>query len=121
MRPLQGCADRGTFARGWIDTGNRHELDAVLAHFTAGFGFPLPSIRRFAEEPSGRLVGGDAVRACRQTALSRVPCLQYGFLDVLAGVDRLAMRYPRHHGLPAEAFPFDGDRQAARGRALHRA
>jgi hypothetical protein len=51
------------FALGWIDAWNAHDLDAVLAHFRDDFEFSSPLISDFAGEPSGPLLGMDAVRA----------------------------------------------------------
>jgi hypothetical protein len=107
------------FASGWIDAWNAHDLDAVLAHYRDDFEFSSPLIREFAGEPSGRLVGKDAVRACWQIGISRRPDLHFDFIDVLAGVDSLVILYRGHRGLTAEYFEFDADGLVKRSRALY--
>lgn len=107
------------FALGWIDAWNAHDLDAVLAHYRDDFEFSSPLIREFAGEPSGQLVGKDAVRAYWQLGLSRLPDLHFEFVDVLAGIDSLVILYRGHRGLTAEYFEFDAEDMVRRGRALY--
>lgn len=107
------------FAESWIEAWNRRDLDAVLAHFTDDFEFSSPFIRQFAGQPYGRLIGKDAVRAYWQTALSHMPDLHFELVDVLVGVDCLAILYRGHRGLSAEVLQFDGDGRALRGQALY--
>lgn len=107
------------FAESWIEAWNRHDLDAVLAHFSDDFEFLSPFINQFAGEPSGRLSGKDAVRAYWQTGLSRLPDLHFELVDVLVGVDCLTILYRGHRGLSAEVFTFGTDGRAVRGQALY--
>lgn len=109
------------FAENWIQAWNRHDLDAVLAHFSDDFEFSSPLIRKFAGELSGRLSGKNAVRAYWQTGLSRLPNLHFELVDVLVGVDCLTVLYKGHRGLCAEVFQFGADDRAIRGHALYAA
>lgn len=107
------------FAESWIEAWNRHDLDAVLAHFSDGFEFSSPFIRQFAGEASSRLVGKEAVRAYWQTGLSRLPDLHFELVDVLAGIECLLILYRGHRGLSAEVFEFDANGKVRRGQALY--
>lgn len=107
------------FAESWIEAWNRHDLDAVLAHYSDDFEFSSPLIRQFAGEVSGRLTGKEAVRAYWQTSLSSLPDLHFELVDVLAGIDRLVILYRGHRGLAAEVFELDTDGQVERGQALY--
>lgn len=107
------------FAENWIDAWNRHDLDAVLAHFRDDFEFSSPFIRQFAGGPSGNLVGKDAARAYWQAALSQIPDLRFELVNVLVGVDCLSILYRGHRGLSAELLHFDGDGRVMRGQALY--
>lgn len=109
------------FAENWIQAWNRHDLDAVSAHFSDDFEFSSPLIRKFAGELSGRLSGKDAVRAYWQTGLSRLPDLHFELVDVLVGVDCMMVLYQGHRGLSAEVFQFGADDRAIRGHALYAA
>lgn len=107
------------FAQSWIDAWNRHDLDAVLAHFSDNFEFSSPLIRHFADEPSGKLIGKEAVRAYWKIGLARLPDLHFELVDVLAGVNCLTILYRGHRGLTAEVLQFGSDGLAVRGQALY--
>lgn len=107
------------FAESWISAWNRHDLDAVLAHYSDDFEFSSPLIRQFAGETSGRLVGKEAVRAYWSAALARLPDLRFELVEVLAGIDGLLILYRGHRGLAAEVFEFDANGQVRRGQALY--
>lgn len=109
------------FARLWIDAWNRHDLDAVLAHFSDNFEFSSPFIRQFAGEPAGKLIGKDAVRAYWEMGLSRLPDLHFELVDVLVGVDCLTILYRGHRGLSAEVLQFGEEGLAVRGQAFYAA
>lgn len=107
------------FAESWIAAWNAHDLDAVLAHFCEDFEFSSPLIKQFANEPSGKLMGKNAVRDYWRIGLSRLPDLHFELVDVLEGVDCLTILYRGHRGLSAEVFQLDGDGHAIRGQALY--
>jgi uncharacterized protein YjiS (DUF1127 family)/ketosteroid isomerase-like protein len=107
------------FAESWISAWNRHDLDAVLAHYSDDFEFSSPLIRQFAGEASGRLVGKEAVRAYWSAALACLPDLRFELVEVLAGIDGLLILYRGHRGLAAEVFEFDANGQVRRGQALY--
>jgi len=109
------------FAESWIDAWNRHDLDAVLSHFCDDFQFSSPLVRQIAGDPSGQLVGKEAVRAYWQAGLSLLPDLHFDLVDVLVGVDCLTILYQGHRGLAAEVFNFGADGRAVRGQALYAA
>lgn len=109
------------FAESWIAAWNAHDLDAVLAHFGDGFEFFSPLIRQFANEPSGRLIGKDAVRSYWQIGLARLPDLHFELLDVFTGVNGLTILYRGHRGLSVEVFQFNAKGHAVRGQAMYAA
>lgn len=105
------------FAADWIDAWNRHDLDAILAHYTDDFEMRSPLIAQFAGEPSGRLGGKAAVGAYWATALQRLPDLRFTLLDVLVGVDSLLLHYRGPRGPAAECFEFGDDGRVIRAAA----
>lgn len=107
------------FAESWIEAWNRHDLDAVLAHFSDDFEFSSPSIRQFFGEASGRLTGKASVRPYWQAALSRLPDLHFELVHVFTGVDCLMILYRGHRGLSVEIFQLGADGRAVRGQALY--
>lgn len=95
------------FADSWIEAWNRHDLDAILEHYTEDFEFSSPVIIDVVGERSGTLRGKSAVRAYWEKALSRVPGLRFELQDVLTGVDAITLYYRGHRGTSAESFHFD--------------
>ena len=97
------------FANDWVEAWNRHDLDAVLNHFTLDFEFRSPYIVELAGEASGCLRGNEAVRRYWETGLARIPGLHFRLIDVLAGVDSITVYYAGHRGAAAEVFHLNGD------------
>jgi len=104
------------FAAEWIDAWNRHDLDAILAHYADDFEMRSPLIAQFAGEPSGRLSGKAAVGAYWSEALQRLPQLHFHLLHVFCGVGSLLLHYQGARGPAAEWFAFGPD-----GKVIHAA
>lgn len=94
------------FAAAWIDAWNRHDLDAILAHYADDFTMHSPLIAQFAGVSSGRLSGKAAVGAYWAGALRRLPQLHFHLLHVFCGVDSLLLHYQGARGPAAEWFEF---------------
>ncbi|MEA3219547.1 nuclear transport factor 2 family protein [Immundisolibacter sp.] len=105
------------FAAEWIDAWNRHDLDAILAHYADDLTMSSPLIAQLAGEPSGRLRGKPAVGAYWATALQRMPDLRFTLIDVFVGVDSLLLHYQGARGPAAEWFEFGPDGQVIRAAA----
>lgn len=114
-------ADPRAFAQDWIAAWNRRDADAVLAHCRDDFVFASPLVKAVVGEPSGTLAGKPAVRAYWLAALAQLPDLHFELVDVVAGVDSLAVLYRGHRGLAVEVFEFDAAGLVVRGRALYAA
>jgi uncharacterized protein YjiS (DUF1127 family) len=113
--PKFGSVDPLRFARSWIDAWNRHDLDAVLSHFSDDFEFSSPIIREFVGEPSGQLVGKQAMRRYWAAALDSLPDTYIELESVLFGVNCLTIVYSGEPGRRAEVFQFGSDGRAIRG------
>lgn len=90
----------------------------ILAHYCDDFEFRSPRIIEVMGEPSGTLVGKEAIRAYWAKALSQMPELRFELHAVLCGIDSVVLYYANHRGrLAAEVFEFDEhglvDRSAA--------
>lgn len=106
--PLIDPAKARQFAELWIDAWNRHDLDAVLSHYTDDFQFSSPLTIEMAGKTSGILKGKTAVRAYWEKGLQQVSDLQFQLLDVLTGMDQLTLYYRGHRGTVTECFHIDG-------------
>lgn len=112
-------SDPRRFALDWTAAWNRRDLDFVLALFSDSMRFHSPLILTYAGESSGCLSGKPAVRAYWEAALARLPDLHFEHVDVLAGVDCLAILSRGHKGLTAEYLHFAPDGKADEGRGLY--
>lgn len=101
------------FARSWVEAWNRHDLDAVLAHFTDEVVFRSPVAAQVVPESGGVLRGKGSLRAYWSAALARIPDLEFELLGVYTGIDTLVLNYRNHvGGLVCEVLRFDGERVA---------
>ena len=80
-------------AREWIDAWNRHDLNAIMAHYAEDIVFTSPFVPILANEPTATLQGATAVRAYFAKGLVAYPELRFEFLDVLAGVRSVTLYY----------------------------
>lgn len=109
------------FAADWIDAWNRHDLDAILAHYANDFEMRSPYIVQIAGEPSGVLRGKAAVGAYWAAALERMPELHFALIDTFVGVDSLIIHYQGARGPAAEMFEFGADGKVIRAAAHYAA
>ncbi|HLM17790.1 MAG TPA: nuclear transport factor 2 family protein [Acidimicrobiia bacterium] len=108
------------WARRWIDEWNRHDVEAVLAHFSDDVEFVSPVAATVTGDPSGVVRGKDALRAYWTTALGSRPDLHFELDDVHLGIDAIAIRYRNQAGRGCtEIAVFDTDGQVARGWGLY--
>src|SRR5688572_1859504 len=66
----------GPFVEAWFDAWNRHDVDAIVAHYAPDVEYFSPFVAALAD-PSGRLVGREAVAAYFRAALERYPDLHF--------------------------------------------
>ncbi len=117
--PLIDSATARRFAEQWIDAWNRHDLDAVLAHYAEDFEFASPLIVAIAQEDTGALKGKAAVRAYWEKGLRQLPDLNFQLIDVLTGINQATLYYRGHRGMVAETFVFDGAGQVFQATACY--
>jgi hypothetical protein len=102
-------------AYGWIDAFNRHDLDAVMAHYTDDVQFTSPSVIELAREPTGTLHGKDALRASFEKAIAAYPELGFELVHVLTGIQSVTLVYRSLHRerLGAEVMQLDAQGRIA--------
>ena len=105
------------FAADWIDAWNRHDLDAILAHYAGDVEMRSPYIAQIVGEPSGVLRGQAAVGAYWAAALALMPDLHFALINTFVGVDSLIIHYQGVRGPVAEVFEFGPDGLVCRAAA----
>jgi len=97
------------FAAAWIDAWNRHDLEAVLAHYARDIRFTSP----FAEKLTGHatVTGTDALRAYWTEGLKRRPALRFKLIEVFEGAGGVAIHFEDENGrrtIETLVFAADG-------------
>jgi len=108
------------WAEQWIDEWNRHDVDAVLAHFTDDVEFSSPLVVEVMGHADGIVRGKDELRTYWTTALAARPDLHFELVDVHVGAGCLAVRYRNQAGgLATELEVFDEREMVTHGWALY--
>ncbi len=79
--------------REWIQAWNRHDLDAILAHYDEAIVFRSPFVAKLAGEPSGTIHGKARLRAYFAEALRKYPDLRFTDVRAHAGVSSVTLTY----------------------------
>jgi nuclear transport factor 2 (NTF2) superfamily protein len=87
----QAFAD--AFARDWVDGWNSHDIDRILAHYSAGFEMRSPLIAQRGFSTTGRLTGKEAARAYWTPAVASGSTLHFELLQAFVSVDSIAIHY----------------------------
>jgi hypothetical protein len=81
------------FAEDWIAAWNSHDLDRIVGHYSETVRFASPFVVELAGEPGGVISGKPALRSYFLKALEAYPDLRFELLDVLVGVESVALYY----------------------------
>jgi ketosteroid isomerase-like protein len=109
-----------TWAEQWIDGWNRHDVEAVLAHFADDVEFSSPLVVQVMGHADGIVRGKDELRTYWSTALASRPDLRFELLDVHVGAGCLAVHYRNQAGRGAtELEVFGPDGRVVYGWALY--
>ena len=100
--------DPHAFAQKWRDAWNRHDLDAILAHFAEDVVFTSPVAAQLLEGSDGVVVGKPALRAYWAEGLRRIPDLEFEVIGVYTGTGVLVIHYRnQRRGLVCEVLRFE--------------
>lgn len=80
-------------AQEWFEAWNRHDLDAILAHYAEDVEFQSPFITKLLGDPSGKIVGKEALRAYFAKGLQAYPDLHFEPIQTLLGLDSIVLYY----------------------------
>jgi ketosteroid isomerase-like protein len=107
------------FAEDWCAAWNRHDVDAVLAHFHDDVVFTSPVAARVMPDSGGVVRGKAALREYWTAALSTMPDLHFQVVGVYSGESVMVINYRNQRGvLVNEVLEFDGG-QVRRGHGTY--
>lgn len=109
------------FARDWIAAWNAHDLPRVLSHYSDDFEMTSPLIVQRLGVPGGKLNGKAEVERYWSQGLAAAPQLHFDLLDVMVGVNSLAIVYKSvtQSRIVIELIVFDEQLRIVRSEALH--
>jgi ketosteroid isomerase-like protein len=111
--------DAQDFARSWIDSWNRRDLNAILSHYAEEIRFISPTARTVTGRAT--VEGHADLRAYWSEGLRRRPNLAFELLDVFEGDNVLALHFQDESGRRTiETLVFDEKGQIAFSTACNR-
>ncbi len=103
------------FAEGWIRAWNTHDLDAIMSHYAAEVVLSSPVAAKLLNQPSGAVIGKDAVRQYFKLGLERFPDLSFELLEVTKGISSLVLYYRNQSGgRTCEFMELNGHQEVVR-------
>jgi ketosteroid isomerase-like protein len=101
--------DPEKFAQDWCAAWNRHDVEAVLAHFREDVVFASPVALRVVPESGGVVRGKAALRDYWTQALAQMSELHFTIIDVYAGIDAIVIHYRNQAAVQVvEVLVMDG-------------
>jgi hypothetical protein len=108
------------FAEHWVAAWNKHDIEAVLEHYSDDFEMTSPMVRRVLGIESGTVKGKTAAGIYWRSALVKVPDLKFSILEVTSGVGSVSIYYEAVLGKRAiETFLFDGNGKVCKALATY--
>jgi ketosteroid isomerase-like protein len=110
------------FAEDWIAAWNAGDLEQIFTHYADDFEMTSSLIVQRMGEADGVLKGKAAIRPYWSHGLATRPPLRFELLDVVVGVNSLALYYrsAARSSIVVEYFAFNAERQVIRSEALRR-
>jgi len=103
------------FASDWIDAWNRHDLDAILSHYSEAVTFVSPFAIKLLAAPDGVVQGLPALRKYFQIGLATYPDLHFDLHHVAVGVQSVVLIYRSVKNLlAAETMVLDDQSKVVR-------
>ena len=107
MLTMEKTAD---YVKRWVAAFESKDLDRVLAFYTNDVIFHSPLVARLSHDPSGTVQGKAALRAYVKKGFEVFDHIKFTVLDVLRGVDSIAIHYKGITGTHVvEVLFFDKD------------
>jgi hypothetical protein len=103
------------FGAQWVDAWNSHNLDEIMAHYSADIIFSPPFVRKIEADESGTLRGREALRTYFSNALRKFPELSFRLRSVLVGIETVTLLYDSVNDLlAAETMILDDQAKITR-------
>lgn len=91
-------------ARHWLQAWNSHDLDEIMSHYGESVVLVSPAAARILNDPSGTVVGKEALRMYFKRGLEAYPDLKFELVDVMWGLASLVLYYVNQQGTKTGEF-----------------
>lgn len=89
-----------TFAQEWCDAWNSQDLEKILKHYADDVRLQSPyALRQLGEMSQGKLHGKELLGKYFSLGLQSAPQLNFQLVDVLIGIDEIAVLFRRETGI----------------------
>ena len=103
------------FAEDWCQAWNSHDLNGIMSRYANDVVLTSPTAARLLKDPSGRVVGKDALLNYFRVGLQAFPNLEFRVLDVTCGISSVVVYYANQNGSKVcELMEFDSDRKVSK-------
>ena len=93
-----------SLARHWVQAWNSHDLDEIMSHYGESVVLVSPVAARVLNDPSGKVVGKEALRMYFKRGLEAYPGLKFELVDVMWGLSSLVLYYLNQKGTKTGEF-----------------
>jgi len=108
-------AEARQFADDWISAWNSHDLEAIVSHYAPEVVLTSPAAAKLLHEPSGMVVGKDALRRYFGRGLEAYPNVTFELVDVLWGISSILLYFKNQRGtMTGEFMELNADRKVTR-------
>jgi len=86
------------FAEKWLATWNAHDLNQIMDHYDERVELSSPVAAQLLNDPAGRVIGKESLRAYFQKGLAAYPQLHFTLKEVMWGVESIVLYYENQRG-----------------------
>jgi len=103
------------FSKKWIESWNKHDLDAILSHYDEDMEFHSPFITKLNFNSSGMITSKQELRDYFTIGLNTYPDLNFKLIKVLSGINSLVICYESvNNKIAAEVFFLNSKQKATK-------
>lgn len=85
-------------ANHWVQSWNSHDLDKSMSHYAEGVVLISPVAAKILNDPTGTVLGKEALRSYFKKGLEVYPDLNFQLIDTLWGLNSVVFYYVNQKG-----------------------
>ncbi len=88
----------------WVHSWNSHDLDQIMSHYEDDVVLISPVAAKILDDPTGNVIGKEALRSYFQKGLETYPDLNFELIDVMWGLNSVVLYYINQKGTKTGEF-----------------